>query len=160
MATRVLMVCMGNICRSPLAEGVFRNLLDEAGLSGKVEVDSAATHAYHIGLPPDTRSVRTARRRGVDLTGIRARKVMPEDLQDFDHVVAMDRENYRQLSELCASEDQRDKIRLLMDYASQPLTREVPDPYYGGADGFEQAMDLIDEGARGLLAHIRKRYGL
>jgi protein-tyrosine phosphatase len=146
---------MGNICRSPIAEGVFRNLLVEAGLSKKVEVDSAATHGYHIGLPPDERSVRTARRRGIDLSGIRARRVMPEDLRVFDYVLAMDQDNHSDLSALSTRGDDRRKVRLLLDYAPHLPTREVPDPYYGGANGFEQVMDLIEEGARGLLAHIQ-----
>jgi protein-tyrosine phosphatase len=158
MATKVLMVCMGNICRSPIAEGVFRSMLIEAGLGGGVVVDSAATHGYHVGLPPDQRSVRTALRRGIDLSGIRARRVVPQDLTVFDYVLAMDWDNHNDLLALSARENERGKIGLLLDYAPHLSTREVPDPYYGGADGFEKVMDLIEQGARGLLDHIQMRY--
>ena len=158
---KVLMVCMGNICRSPMAEGVFRRLLEEAGLTDQVYVDSAGTHAYyHPDSPPDHRSQATARRRGIDLSGIRARLVTVADFADFDHVLAMDRENFANLRAVCRDAALRQRIQLFLDFAPDQPTREVPDPYYGGPDGFERVMDLIEAAAQGLLIQIRQRYQL
>ena len=155
---RVLFVCMGNICRSPTAEGVFRDLLRQAGLAQQVRTDSAGTHAYHIGEPPDRRTQAAALRRGVDLSDLRARKVTRSDFEHFDYVLAMDVQNHASLRELCPPE-RADRLRLFLEFADGPV-REVPDPYYGGARGFEQVLDLVEEGARGLLAHIRATHGL
>lgn len=156
---RVLFVCMGNICRSPLAEGVFRRMLEGVGLNEKVYVDSAGTHSYHIGAPPDARSQATALHRGVDLRGIRARRVVEADLIEFDYVLAMDRDNLEHLLELCQEEPElRSRIHLFLDFAPDLPEREVPDPYYGGSTGFERVMDLVEAAAQGLLIDIRKRY--
>lgn len=155
---RVLFVCMGNICRSPMAEGVFRRMLESAGLSDKVYVDSAGTHSYHIGAPPDSRSQATARRRGVELRGLRARQVVVNDFVEFEHVLAMDRDNLEHLLALCPDAALRTRVQLFMDFAPDLPEREVPDPYYGGAGGFERVMDLVEEAAQGLLVHIRERY--
>jgi protein-tyrosine phosphatase len=156
---RVLFVCMGNICRSPLAEGVFRRMLEGVGLDEKVYVDSAGTHSYHIGAPPDTRSQATALRRGVDLRGLRARRVEEADLIEFDYVLAMDRDNLEHLLVLCQEQPElRSRIQLFLDFAPDLPEREVPDPYYGGSTGFERVMDLVEEAAQGLLVHIRRRY--
>ncbi|NJN45840.1 MAG: low molecular weight phosphotyrosine protein phosphatase [Candidatus Competibacteraceae bacterium] len=158
--TRVLFVCMGNICRSPVAEGLFRHLLQNAGLTEVVGVDSAGTHSYHEGAAPDERSQATASRRGVDLSTLRARRVVPEDFDLFDYVLAMDRANYQDLLSLCPRSELQDKIRLFMDYAPDRLEREVPDPYYGGLGGFERVMDLVEEAAQGLLLQLRERHRL
>ena len=156
--TRILFICMGNICRSPMAEGVFRRLLTEAGLTQAVQVDSAGTHSYHEGSEPDNRSQETARRRGLDLSAIRARRVRAKDFMDFDYLLVMDRQNHHDLLALCPQAQYREKIQLLMDYAPTLPDREVPDPYYGGPAGFELMMDLIEEAAEGLLTQLRKRH--
>jgi len=153
---RVLFVCMGNICRSPSAEGVFRRLLAERLPDLAIEIDSAGTHAYHVGNPPDRRSVEAARRRGIDITGLRARVVTPDDFEKYDLVLAMDRENVAIL-ESRAPLQYRDRIRLFMQYAPQAYTDEVPDPYYGGANGFEAVLDLLEEAAEGLLQELARR---
>lgn len=153
---RILFICMGNICRSPTAEGVFRQLLREARLEHRVYLDSAGTHAFHVGESPDPRAQATARRRGVDLSDLRARQAQVEDFQLFDLILAMDQDNYHSLSRLCPPGLER-KIGLLMDYAPQLRMREVPDPYYGGANGFERVFDLVEAAAQGLLEDIRRR---
>mgnify|MGYP000859634067 CR=1 FL=1 len=155
---RVLFVCMGNICRSPVAEGVFRRMLEGVGLTEKIYVDSAGTHSYHTGAPPDARSQATALRRGVDLRGLRARRVTVADFAEFDYLLAMDRDNFQHLLESCEEPELRSRIQLFMDYAPHLPEREVPDPYYGGPHGFERVMDLIEEAAEGLLRGIRQRY--
>lgn len=157
---RVLFVCMGNICRSPVAEGVLRDKLARAGLSENVEVDSAGTHAYHIGSPPDSRSQSTARQRGIEIGGLRARVVKDDDFAKFDYVLAMDRDNLENLLDRCPQPLLRQRVQLFLDFAPRQPAREVPDPYYGGADGFELVMDLIDEAAQGLLEQIRERHQL
>lgn len=151
----VLFVCMGNICRSPTAEGVFRHLVAEAGLEERFEIDSAGTHAYHVGEPPDKRALQAAARRGFSLESIRARRVAPEDFERFHHIIAMDQDNLVMLQEQ-AEAGQREKIRLLLEFASGPET-EVPDPYYGGATGFERVLDLVEDASRGLLDMLRTR---
>ena len=151
----ILFVCMGNICRSPTAEGVFRRKVAEAGLDDLFEIDSAGTHAYHVGEPPDGRAQQAAARRGFSLSEIRARRVAAEDFERFQHIIAMDQDNVVLLQEL-AGPEQRTKIRLFLEYASGPET-EVPDPYYGGATGFERVLDLIEDASRGLLEALRKR---
>lgn len=155
---RVLFVCMGNICRSPVAEGVFRRMLESAGLASKVYVDSAGTHSYHVGAPPDPRSQATALRRGVDLRDLRARRVTVADFAEFDYVLAMDRDNFEHLLALCGQSPLRNRIQLFMEYAPALPEQEVPDPYYGGPNGFERVMDLIEEAAEGLLVNVRQRY--
>ncbi|MBE2294696.1 MAG: low molecular weight phosphotyrosine protein phosphatase [Phycisphaerales bacterium] len=155
---KVLFVCMGNICRSPVAEGVFRRMLEGAGLVKEVYVDSAGTHSYHIGAPPDSRSQSTALNRGVDLRSLRARQVTTTDFIEFDYVLAMDRANYQDLLAVCQDAKLRPRIRLFLEFAPDLPEREVPDPYYGGPNGFERVMDLIEEGAQGLLLHIREHY--
>lgn len=154
----VLFVCMGNICRSPTAEGVFRHVLSEAGLAGRVRVDSAGTHAYHVGEPPDRRAQAAAQRRGISLADIRARRVSEADFSEFDYVIAMDRLNLHTLAEI-AAEEYRNRLSLFLDYVSGS-DREVPDPYYGGAAGFERVLDLVEEASRGLLATLRSRHTL
>lgn len=156
---KVLMVCMGNICRSPMAHGYFEHLVREAGLDTQIQVDSAGTHAYHVGNPPDTRAQQTARRRGIELSGQRARQAMREDFHTFDYVLAMDRDNHALLADLCP-EGQEHKLRLFLEFAPQLTEREVPDPYYGGAEGFERVFDMVEAAAAGLLAEIRSRHGI
>ena len=151
---RVLFVCMGNICRSPTAEGVFRHFVGAAGLTGRIEADSAGTHDYHIGAPPDSRSQAAAAQRGYDLGGLRARQVRTEDFADFDYVLAMDETNRAALRRLCPSQ-YRDRVKLFLEFAPDSGVREVPDPYYGGSRGFEEVLDLVEEAARGLLDHIK-----
>lgn len=152
---RVLFVCMGNICRSPTAEGVFRKLVEEAGLGGQVQIDSAGTHAYHVGEPPDARAQAAARSRGVDLSPLRGRQAVAEDIRRFDYVLAMDDENLENLLSICP-DGLEEKVELFMEYASgQP--REVPDPYFGGAAGFDRVLDMIEAASEGLLDDIRQR---
>ena len=153
----VLFVCMGNICRSPTAEGVFLKRLDDAGLSHLVAVDSAGTHAYHIGEPPDPRAQRTAANRGVDLSGLRARKARAEDFSRFDYVLAMDRDNYMHLQGICPPGEEH-KLNLFLNFAPHLETDEVPDPYYGGPTGFERVLDMIEAASEGLLEDIRLRH--
>ena len=152
----VLFVCMGNICRSPTAEGVFRHFLTEAGLSDEVHADSAGTHAYHTGEPPDRRAQAAAERRGYALDDIRARRVSDLDFEGFDFIVAMDEDNLLNLRE-SAEETHHHKIRLFLEFARDSGMREVPDPYYGGAQGFERVLDLVEDASAGLLAAVRER---
>ncbi|MDX1655630.1 MAG: low molecular weight protein-tyrosine-phosphatase [Candidatus Competibacteraceae bacterium] len=159
-AVRVLFVCMGNICRSPTAEGVCRRMLEDLRLVDRVYIESAGTHAYHIGHPPDKRSQQAARRRGADLSRLRARQVVEEDLEEFDYVLAMDQDNYQRLLAMAATAAQRDRVRLLMDYAPRLPEREVPDPYYGNLGGFDRVLDLVEEACQGLILELRQRYQL
>ena len=156
MTRRVLFVCLGNICRSPTAEAVFRELLRREAPGLAVEVDSAGTHAYHAGSAPDERAIAAAARRGFDLTPLRARVVTIADFERFDLVLAMDEQNYGRLRRM-APEPHRDRVRLFLDFAPQLQRRDVPDPYYGGATGFEEVLDLVEEAARGLLAALGSR---
>lgn len=151
---RVLFVCLGNICRSPAAEGVMRALVEREGCN-EIEIDSAGTAGWHCGKLPDERMRQAAKGRGLDLNS-RARQVMPEDLSKFDLVVAMDESNQRDLRSLDPEGQRMSKIRLLCDFCSEHDTREVPDPYYGGPEGFEQVLDLLEDGCAGLLAEIRR----
>ncbi len=159
MAIKVLFVCMGNICRSPTAQGVFETLVAQASLAEQILVDSAGTHAYHIGEPPDMRASNAALQRGVDLSQQKARRVSPEDFVEFDYVLAMDRSNYEDLSTQCEPAH-LPKLRLFMEFAPDLGVHEVPDPYYGGVTGFERVLDLIEEAAQGLLAEIRQQHGI
>lgn len=154
---RVLFVCMGNICRSPTAHGVFRRMVQEAGLSDVIGIDSAGTHAYHVGNSPDKRAMATAAKRGIDLSDLEARRVEAEDFEVFDYMLAMDQDNFLSLSEICPKQH-LDKIHLFMDFAPQMRTREVPDPYYGGAAGFERVFDLVEAASRALLDDIQRRH--
>ncbi len=150
---RVLFVCTGNICRSPTAEGVFRHLILQAGLSGAIESASAATHGYHIGEPPDPRTVEAARRRGFDLSAQRARKVRVEDFHTYDLILAMDRDHLAHLESLKPKEA-RAEVKLFLTYHPQGTHQDVPDPYYGGAKGFEQVLDMVEHASERLLAEI------
>lgn len=152
---RVLFVCLANICRSPTAEAVFRELLRREGSGLAIEVDSAGTHGYHAGEAPDERAVAAAARRGIDMTMLRARVVETADFDRFDLVLAMDEQNYRQLRRL-APASHRERVRLFLDYAPELGRRDVPDPYYGGATGFEDVLDLVETASRGLLAALRQ----
>lgn len=154
----VLFVCMGNICRSPTAEGVFRSLVREVGLDELIEIDSAGTHAYHVGEPADRRARAAAAQRGYELDGIRARRVKDEDFERFDRILAMDEDNL-QILESIAQPDSRAKLGLFLEHAGAADTREVPDPYYGGPAGFDRVLDLVEEGAAGLLAELRRELG-
>ena len=150
----VLFVCMGNICRSPTAEGVFRHFVQEAGLANRIRIDSAGTHAYHTDEPADRRASAAAERRGYSLADIRARRVRTEDFESFDYIVAMDRLNQVTLFDQTDAEH-HDKIRLFLEFATGPED-DVPDPYYGGAAGFERVLDLVEDASRGLLETLRK----
>jgi len=154
----VLFVCMGNICRSPTAEGVFVHKVREAGLSERIRIDSAGTHAYHIGNPPDERTQRSALRRGYDLSTQRARKVEAQDFTRFDYVLAMDEDNLAILKALHAQAGEvQTHLGLFMDFAADAgFACEVPDPYYGGEAGFERVLDMIEAAAEGLLARIQQ----
>ncbi len=154
---KVLFVCMGNICRSPTAHGIFSALVREQGLEHLIEVDSAGTHAYHIGNPPDHRAQASALKRGVDLSGLRARHIESIDFDKFDYVLVMDDLNYECLNAICP-QCHKEKVRLFMEFAPDLNLREVPDPYYGGASGFERVLDMVEAAAQGLLADIRKRH--
>ena len=152
---RVLFVCLGNICRSPTAEGVLRHLLRQSAPELQVEVDSAGTADYHIGEPPDLRSQRAALSRGIDLSALRARQVAPRDFARFDLILAMDRQNLREL-EAMRPAGSRARIRLFLEYAAQPGGLEVPDPYYRDASGFEEVLDLCTAAARGLVIALQE----
>lgn len=153
---RILLVCTGNICRSPTAEGVVRAMAARAGLADRVELDSAGTHGFHVGAPPDRRSLAAAARRGYDLSGLRARRVGDADFLRFDLILAMDRDNLAWLLQACQP-GQRHKLKLFLDYAGDCATDEMPDPYYGGAAGFEHVLDLTEAAARGLIDRLRPR---
>ncbi len=152
----VLFVCMGNICRSPTAEGVFRKHVSDAGLDAAIQADSAGTHAYHSGEPADRRAHAAAARRGFSLEGIRARRVTDEDFDQFDFILAMDEDNLMTLQER-APEERRSKVRLFLEFAESRHENEVPDPYYGGSAGFERVLDLVEEASQGLLETLRKK---
>jgi len=150
---------MGNICRSPTAEGVFRAVVDEAKLLHRIEIDSAGTHAYHIGEQPDRRSQQVALSRGFDLSNQRARKVKSSDFEYYDFILAMDKENLGILRSSSPGEH-TDKLQLFLDYAKHMKESEVPDPYYGGGQGFEHVLDLVEAASQGLLGHIREKHKL
>lgn len=150
---RVLFVCTGNICRSPTAEGVFRGIVAQRGLSDRIAADSAGTGDWHVGEPPDARSQETARRRGVEIGGQRARTVQPGDFAEFDLLLAMDRGHSRSLAAACP-DGAADRVRLFLDGAPELGLSDVPDPYYGGGDGFERVFDMIERAAQGLVADI------
>ncbi len=154
---RVLMVCMGNICRSPTAEGVLRAMVEQSPLAGKVEIDSAGTTDYHTGSRPDPRAIRIAAARGYDLGKIRARQVKAQDFERFDYILAMDNTNVRHLRETWP-ESASARVERLLDYGRTPANQEVPDPYYGSERDFEHALDLIENGCRGLLESLTTHF--
>ncbi len=153
---KVLFVCTGNICRSPTAEGVFRHVVAQAGLAHQITCESAGTHDYHVGDPPDPRTQRAAARRGYDLSVLRARQVSRDDFGKFDYVLAMDQANLLALQRICPPQH-ANRLKLFMEFGADPAVREVPDPYYGGVQGFEQVLDLVEQASRGLLDSIRSK---
>ncbi len=155
----VLFVCMGNICRSPTAEGVFRKVVSDAELHDDILVASAGTHAYHVNEPPDRRARAAAESRGFPLDNIRARCVSSDDYERFEYILAMDEDNLLALKE-GAPEQYRHKVRLFLEFAESRREMEVPDPYYGGAAGFERVLDLVEEASQGLLETLRRENGL
>jgi len=156
---RVLMVCLGNICRSPMAEGVFRHLLEENGLEDRIRVDSAGTGSWHVGESPDIRSTRTAASHGIALTG-RSRQIRPEDFRNFDYIVAMDRANLEELEKLRDGVGGQGAIYLIREFDPEGEPgAEVPDPYYGGPGGFEEVFQMVERSSRGLLEHILQEHG-
>lgn len=150
---RLLFVCLGNICRSPMAEGVFRRVAEEEGVAELFELDSAGMGDWHVGQAPDTRAQKAARNRGMDISGQRARQVTRDDYGRFDLLLAMDNSNYDELLGL-APKAELHKVRLFLDFAPQAGTQDVPDPFYGGSEGFDHALDLIEAASRGLLAEL------
>ena len=154
---KVLFVCMGNICRSPTADAVFMHTVRKANLHHAFLVDSAGTHAYHVGDPPDRRAQSSALKRGYQMGDLRARKVHPEDFAKFDYILAMDNENLSLLQQRCPDQFSH-KLELMMHYSAGIYSNhEVPDPYFGGDQGFEIVLDMIEEASLGLLEHIRGR---
>ena len=152
---RVLFVCTGNICRSPTAEAIFRKLVADAGMQDAIFADSAGTHGYHIGEPPDPRAQDAAADRGYDLSGLRARRFEGADFERFDLIVAMDREHFRILSRMAAPRTAH-KLKLMMSYARGFKDKDVPDPYYGDPKDFERVLDMLEDAARGLLDSLVK----
>jgi protein-tyrosine phosphatase len=152
---KVLFVCMGNICRSPTAEGVFAKLLKEQNLDAHFAIDSAGTHAYHVGEPPDLRAQHAASERDIEITHLRARKVIMDDFEGFDYLLAMDDDNYAALMDVCPDE-YKNKINYFLDYAPQLDVREVPDPYFGGKYGFERVLDMVEAASAGFLSMVQK----
>ena len=153
---KILFVCMGNICRSPSAEGFFAHALDKSPHREQVSIDSAGTHSYHIGHAPDSRAVDTALTFGVDIAHLRARKVTAQDFHDFDYVIAMDQSNFADLQAIQAP-DSRAQLKMMMDYHPEGFPKDVPDPYYGGMDGFNQMCKLLDRATSGLLREVEGR---
>ena len=150
---RVLFICMGNICRSPTAEAVFRHVVEQAGLADKIRIDSAGTHGYHVGEAPDRRALAAARQRGYRMDGLCARQVDVDDFAAFDYVLAMDKQNLAGLKEICPRQFVT-RLHLFMRFSEQYGACDVPDPYYGGTKGFETVLDMVEDAARGLLRHI------
>lgn len=151
---KILFVCMGNICRSPTAEGVFAKLIKEHGVEDCFSIDSAGTHAYHEGEQPDSRAQAAAKDRGIELSHLRARKVVHGDFEDFDHLLVMDDDNFNIMKNACPQHYQH-KIKYLLEYAPQLGEREVPDPYYGGRYGFERVLDMVEEASLGFLQTLQ-----
>lgn len=156
---RVLFVCLGNICRSPLAEAVFRQQVAQRGWTERFEIDSAGTSGWHRGSPPDSRSTETAARRGIELTGA-SRKVVAADLRRFHYVIAMDEENLAALDELRSASGGTAQVRRLREFEPRAASLDVPDPYYGGPRGFDEVHDIVERASAGLLAHIAAEHGL
>ncbi|MFY8122481.1 MAG: low molecular weight protein-tyrosine-phosphatase [Burkholderiaceae bacterium] len=154
--TKVLFVCMGNICRSPTAQGVFRKMVADAGISDIVQVESAGTHAYHVGEPPDARAQQAAKKRGYEIGDLRARQVTADDFRDADLILAMDWENLSMLQQQCPKA-YKHKLQLLMRFAGEHDAATVPDPYYGGPEGFNTVLDYVEDACQGLLDVVRRR---
>ncbi|MGB8856321.1 MAG: low molecular weight protein-tyrosine-phosphatase [Burkholderiales bacterium] len=154
--TKILFVCMGNICRSPTAEAVLHHLVRRQGLEEHISVDSAGTIGFHSGEPPDKRATLHAARRGYDLSRIRARQINQPDYELFDYVLAMDKQNIAWLKKQIPNEYMH-KLRLFLDFSEKYAGQDVPDPYYGNADGFETVLDMTEDAARGLLAHLQQK---
>ena len=155
---KVLFVCMGNICRSPTAEGFFRQVVDAAELADKIDIDSAGTHAYHIGKQPDARAQSASLNRGIDLSNLRGRQVEPADFDKFNYVIAMDDSNHADLTQVAGGSPEN--LHMFLSFSDAFNEKEVPDPYYGGEQGFEHVLDLVEDASRGLLAHIQKHHNL
>ncbi|MBW3585834.1 MAG: low molecular weight phosphotyrosine protein phosphatase [Cyanobacteria bacterium 0813] len=153
MSYKLLFVCLGNICRSPSAENIMNHLIQQAGLSDHITCDSAGTASYHIGSPPDRRMALAARKRDIELLG-EARQFQREDLENFDLILAMDRENYRDILTLDRAGKYKDKVRLMCDFCQKYDLKEVPDPYYGGPEGFDRVIDLLQDASEGLLEYV------
>jgi len=151
----VLFICTGNICRSPTAEAIFRKLAADAGMAERLTADSAGTHGYHVGEPPDPRAQKAAAKRGYDLSGLRARRFERADFHRFDLILAMDQDHHSILSHM-ARPPAGHKLKLMMSYARRFAEQDVPDPYYGGPQGFERVLDMLEDAARGLLESLRK----
>lgn len=152
---KVLFVCMGNICRSPTAHAVFRKLVRDEALDALIDIDSAGTHAYHVGNPPDSRSMEVARGRGIEMQDLRARKVDFGDFIEYDYILAMDEANYSLLKDQALPEH-FSKISMFLEFAEQFTQTEVPDPYYGGPQGFDLVFDMVTDASEGLLSHIKR----
>lgn len=157
MSISVLFVCLGNICRSPTAEGVFRKLIHESGLQDNVKIDSAGTGGWHVDKAPDPRAIAAAHNRGIDITDLRARQVTRSDFGEFDYILAMDSNNLSDLQRLSSDLDKKGQLRLFLDYAASIPEKEVPDPYYTEAQGFEEVLDLVEAGSRGLIRAIQQQ---
>ena len=151
--TKVLFVCMGNICRSPMAEGLFRHAIKEAGLENQVHIDSAGTHSYHVGSPPDPRAQQAIRKRGIDISGQRSRQVTEQDLAEYDYILVMDGANHTNLVRR-APAAHKSKIRRLLSFSKKYPNLDVPDPYYGGNEGFEENLDMIHDAVQNLVREI------
>ncbi len=158
MTTKVLFVCLGNICRSPTAEAVFTALAKKQGMTDQLEIDSAGTSGYHIGEPPDQRACAAAQQRGYDMSHLRARQVTAQDFEHFDYLLAMDNANLRDLQSNCPA-SLRNKISLFLTFGKHCSESEVPDPYYGGGEGFERVLDLVEDASIGLLNAITSKVG-
>lgn len=154
--TKVLFVCMGNICRSPTAEAVFRKMVRDVGFSDTVKVDSAGTHGYHVGEAPDARAQLAGRKRGYDLADLRARQLTADDYRDYDYILAMDWENLSAMQQQCPRQ-YKHKLQLLMRFASEFDAATVPDPYYGGNEGFGTVLDYVEDACQGLIEVVKKR---
>ncbi|AFY79197.1 MAG: low molecular weight phosphotyrosine protein phosphatase [Hydrococcus sp. C42_A2020_068] len=153
MAYRLLFVCLGNICRSPAAENIMNYLIERAGLSEEIICDSAGTSSYHIGSPPDRRMAEAAALRGISMKG-KARQFQIADFEKFDLILAMDRENYWDILALDPQKQHSDKVKLICEFATRHQAKEVPDPYYGGREGFEKVFNLLLDACEGLLNHV------
>ncbi|NEQ21266.1 MAG: low molecular weight phosphotyrosine protein phosphatase [Microcoleus sp. SIO2G3] len=157
MPCKLLFVCLGNICRSPSAENIMNHLIEQSGLGDSIICDSAGTGGYHIGSPPDQRMATAAALRVIELKG-QARQFQKSDFENFDLILAMDRENYQDILSLDRAGKYKDKVRLMCDFASHHREREVPDPYYGGTEGFNKVIDLLLDACEGLLQYVVKTY--